>query len=114
MKLKLPLEVLNESSLLLTQHLDLFELFIKVFTILLLELVFLLVKLLLHVLVCKFLFSAELGLNLFLLAFLHLDISYVCHKLLGQPLDLPVEVDIFHQVLRLRHPRALALRSLSK
>lgn len=114
MKLKLPLEVLNETSLLLTQHLDLFKLFIEVFTILLLELVFLLVKLLLHVLVCKLLFCAELGLYLFLLAFLHLDISDIRHKLLGQPLDLPIEVDIFHQVLWLRHPRALALRSLSQ
>ena len=108
-KLELPLEVLNESSLLLTQHFDLFKLFVKVLAILLLQLVFLLIKLMLHVLICQFLFSTELSLNLFLLAFLHLDVSDVGHKLLGQSLNLPVEVNVFHQVLRLRHSRALAL-----
>jgi len=70
--LELLFEVFDQTRLLSSQNLDFIQLFVEFGAKLRLKLMFLLVKLVLHVLIRQLLLQSQLRLDILLLAFLHL------------------------------------------
>ena len=100
--LDLALEVLIELQSLLPQLLDSFVLLGSRIAVLLPYHSFLELELLHEYFVEGFLLAYALQIDALLLVLLHLDTANVRHKTFHEPLNLPIEVYVFMQVLRLR------------